>query len=143
VKLDILGGESESVHHYVFPARLSYRQSCKERDDRCGRQRWARVFPGCLVSQPRYDDSSLTFNPTHPRTSCTRYHKVDPDQTRHATPTSIPLVRTSRYLFISGGLDGSEYSPELLLFNLGKLSSPFSPVSPALHIILTTSFKIK
>lgn len=31
------------------------------------------------------------------------------------------------YLFISGGHDGSEYTPELLLFNLGQLSL-FTPV---------------
>ena len=44
-------------------------------------------------------------------------------------------------LFISGGHDGSEYSLDLLLFNLGKLPSLMPRLSPALRN--TNSRKIK
>jgi hypothetical protein len=78
------------------------------------------------VSQPRYD-SSLTFNPTHaypdvgqtvPDTAI--WTQIKPDTLHRRLSHSSAQVGS--YLFISGGHDGSEYSPELLLFNLGKRS---------------------
>ena len=40
-------------------------------------------------------------------------------------------AQVGSYLFISGGHDGSEYALDLLLFNLGKLSSLMPGLSPA------------
>jgi len=111
----------------AFPTRLSYHQSCAECDDRCGGQRWARVFPGHMASQPRYD-SSLIFNPNHAHPDVEQtvpdtaiWTQIKPDTLHRRLSHSSAQVGS--YLFISGGHDGSEYSPELLLFNLGKLPS--------------------
>jgi hypothetical protein len=68
------------------------------------------------------------FNPTHAHPDVEQtvpdtavWTQIKPDTLHRRLSHSSAQVGS--YLFISGGHDGSEYSPELLLFNLGKLPS--------------------
>ena len=75
------------------------------------------------MSQPRYDSSLLNLTHAHPDVEQTRsdsavWTQIKPDTLHRRLSHSSAQVGS--YLFISGGHDGSEYSPELLLFNLGK-----------------------
>ena len=56
-----------------------------------------------------------------------RYCDMYPDQARYLVPSPAALIGASRlvmyFIFVSGGHDGSEYTPELILLNLDQLSS--------------------
>ena len=54
--------------------------------------------------------------------------QIKPDTVHRRLSHSSAQVGS--YLFISGGHDGAEYTPELLLFNLGEF---FPPISPHLY----------
>ena len=53
----------------------------------------------------------------HSHTDTAAWTQVKPDALHRRLSHSAAQVGS--YLFISGGHDGSEYTPELLLFNLG------------------------
>ncbi|KAH9003785.1 hypothetical protein EDB86DRAFT_2826355 [Lactarius hatsudake] len=62
---------------------------------------------------------TLTFLATVPDTDAAVWTQVKPDTLHRRLSHSAAQVGS--YLFISGGHDGSEYTPELLLFNLVSL----------------------
>jgi hypothetical protein len=124
----------------AFSARLSYRQSCVERDDRrgSGRERWARVFPGRMVSQrsqPRHD--SITFNLTdaHPDVEqmvpdFAIWNQIKPD-TLHRRLSHSSAHVGSHLLFRESTMVPSTPRNSFSLISVSSFR--LYPVSPTLH----------